>query len=116
MSLSLHPRPPRFRFPSLGTSVCEPGCRAGRMCKPLHRVATYAPISLPNIRPAGVVSRRDKDTERSLVRAFGEHHFIAFDECRFSRFIVHNFLTPRSCFPKHAMPMAEILVCSEAWT
>src|SRR5690242_20545707 len=93
MSLPLHPRPPRFRFPSLKSFFWGPGGDAGRMCKPLHRVAARAPVTLSNIRPAGVLPELDKDTERALVRAFGEHHFIAFDECRFSRFIVHHFLT-----------------------
>src|ERR1035437_10405823 len=72
------------------------------MAQPRHRVAADIAIALRNIRPVGVLSQPEENTQGTLVRAFSQHHFVAFAECRTSRSSARHV----SCisFFRHSLP------------
>src|SRR5579871_4124188 len=55
------------------------------MRKPSHRVAADGSITFGNVRPVSIVSETDKNAQRALVGALGQHDFITLVECRAGR-------------------------------
>src|SRR5512143_2890082 len=64
------------------------------MAQPRHRMAANATIALRDVRPVAVFLETDKDTQRALISALGQHHLVAFAECSTnSRSIAHHVRT-----------------------
>jgi hypothetical protein len=74
------------------------------MSQPYHRVAADLTAEFRNVRPVDVPSQPAKNAQSALVRAMGQHDFVAFAECRTSRSGAHHVRVPPSFGISFAAP------------
>jgi hypothetical protein len=80
----------------LRTSVCRTWNRGSGMGQPNDRVAADGAIALRDVCPVHVLPQPEKNAQRALVCAIGQHDFVTFAKCRTSRSSARHVRAPPS--------------------